>query len=153
MKLKLGESIILSNDIDESLKTFVSTIEKCASLLCLHQLKRSNCQIADTVAFSKKSGKAPWFNEDCADLRCSFYTCLDLYRGDKSNENRITMVQARSKYKTCIRKARLAYDKSELINKLNKLRYQNARDYWKLLESVSQSPKANIPLSTFERYF
>ena len=55
------------------------------------------------------------------------------------------MVQARSQYKTCLRKARVAYDKSET----DKLRYRNARDYWKLLKSASQSPKANIPLSTF----
>ena len=149
MKLKLEESIILSNDIDKSLNTFVSFIEKCASTLFLHQLKRSNCQIADTVELSKKCGNVPWFNEDCADLRCSFYTCLNLYRGDKSDENRIKIVQARSQYKTCIRKARLAYDKSEI----DKLRYQNGRDYWKLLKSALLSPKANIKLSTFERYF
>ena len=104
------------------------------------------------MELNKKSGNAPWFNEDCADLRCPFYTCLNLYRGDNSDENRINMVQARSQYKTRIRKARLAYDKSE-IDKLNKLRYQNALDYWKLLKGVSQRPKANIPLSTFERYF
>ena len=66
----------------------------------------------------------------------------------------INVVQAKSKYKTCLRKARLVYDKLE-TDKLNKLRYQspNARDYWKSLKSASQSPKANIPLSTFERYF
>ena len=62
------------------------------------------------------------------------------------------MVNARSQYKTCLRKSRLAYDKSE-TDKLYKLRCQNARDYWKSLKSASQSPKSNISLSTFERYF
>ena len=89
---------------------------------------------------------APWFNEDCAERRRIFYTCLNLYRGgggDKSNENRINMVNARSQYKTCLRKSRLLYDKSE-TDKLYKLCCQNARDYWK--SSASQSPKSNIPL-------
>ena len=71
---------------------------------------------------------------------------------DKSNENRIYMVNARSQYKTCLRKSRLAYDKFE-TDKLYKLRCQNTRDYRKLLKSASQSPKSNIPLSTFERFF
>ena len=62
------------------------------------------------------------------------------------------MVNARSQHKTCLRKSRLLYDKSE-TDKLYKLRCQNARDYWKLLKSASQSPKSNIPLSKFERYF
>ena len=61
------------------------------------------------------------------------------------------MVNTRSQYTTCLRKSRLAYDKSE-TDKLYRLRCQNARDYWKLLKSASQSPKSNIPLSTFERY-
>ena len=95
---------------------------------------------------------APWFNEDCAERRRIFYTCLNLYRGDKSNENRINMVNARSQCKTCLRKSRLAYDKSE-TDKLYILRCQNACDYWKLLKSASQNPRSNIPLSTFERYF
>lgn len=62
------------------------------------------------------------------------------------------MINARSRYKACLRKARYAYDKSE-TDRLNRLRYKNARDYWKLLKSASHSPKSNIPLSDFERYF
>ena len=62
------------------------------------------------------------------------------------------MVNAKSQYKTCLRKSRLAYDKSE-TDKLYKLRCQNARDDWKLLKNASQNPRSNIPLSTFERYF
>ena len=36
---------------------------------------------------------------------------------------------------------------------LNKLRYKNARDYWKLLKSASNAGRPNIPLTNFERYF
>ena len=49
------------------------------------------------------------------------------------------MVNARSQYKTCLRKSRLLYDKSE-TDKLYRLRCQNGRDYWKLLKSASQNP-------------
>ena len=46
----------------------------------------------------------------------------------------------------------MAYDESE-TDRLNKLRYKNAHDYWKLRKSASQSSKLNIQLSTFECYF
>ena len=82
----------------------------------------------------------------------SCYKCLNLLRGDKSDVNRQNMVHARSKYKSCMRNARLLYDKSE-SDKLNKLKYKNTHDYWKLLKRVSQSAKPNIQLSMFERYF
>ena len=41
MKLKLEESLF-SNDIDENRRTYVSTIEKCASSLFFQPLKKSN---------------------------------------------------------------------------------------------------------------
>ena len=152
MKSKLENSIILSNDIDETLNTFVSTIENCASPLFLHQLKRIDNQTNNSDDNGRNRSNAPWFTEECSDYRGTFYMCLDLYRGDKSAENRINLVNARSQYKTCLRRARLAYDKTE-TDRLNKLRYKNARDYWKLLKSASQSSKSNIPLSSIERYF
>jgi len=40
-----------------------------------------------------------------------------VYRHDSSDGNRINMVQKRSKYKVCVRKAKLNYDKYE-TNKL-----------------------------------
>ena len=62
------------------------------------------------------------------------------------------MVHARSKYKTSLRKARFYYDLRQ-TKTLNELRYKNARDYWKLLKSASKTGSANIPLTTFKRYF
>ena len=61
-------------------------------------------------------------------------------------------MHARSKYKTSLRNARFNYDKQQ-TEKLNKLRYKNARDYWKLLKSASNAGRPNIPLTSFERYF
>ena len=48
------------------------------------------------------------------------YKCLSLLRGDNSDVNRQNMVHARSKYKSCMRNAKLLYDKLE-TGKLNKL--------------------------------
>ena len=151
MRSKLLESITFSDTIDESVSIFVSTIEGCASPLFLRQLGAGSPQVSDAEGNFRKSN-APWFTEDCASRRYDFYKCLNLFRGDNSDENRQNMVHARSKYKTCLRNSRLLYDKSE-TDKLNKLRYTNARDYWKLLKRVSQNAKPNIQLSTFERYF
>ena len=43
------------------------------------------------------------------------------------------MVQARSEYKKVLRKSRYAHRKLE-TQKLEKARYENAKDYWKLLK-------------------
>ena len=128
MRLKLLESITFSDTIDESVSIFVSTIEDCASPLFLRQLGAGSPQVSDAEGNFRKNN-APWFTEDCVSRRYDFYKCLNLFRGDNSDENRQNMVHASSKYKTCLRNARLLYDKSE-TDKLNKLRYKNAHDYW-----------------------
>lgn len=150
MKYKLDESIIQSDSIDESLQLFVSTLENCAKPLFLKKLYTAKASDSPEIEYSKSN--APWFDDECYSKRVVFYRYLNLFRGYKSDENRINMVNARSNYKMSLRKARLRYDIAE-TNRLNKLRYKNARDYWKLLKSASQTCKTNIPLSTFERYF
>ena len=81
MKSKLEESVILSNDIDENLQTFVSIIVKCASPLFLQTLKKINSYQEGKSNTINNLRNAPWLNEDCAERRRIFYTCLNLYRG------------------------------------------------------------------------
>ena len=146
MKNDLEQSIILSDSIDENIRSFVTTAENCAKPLFQKNIyKNSFCRNDDR-------GNAHWFTDECLNNRRLFYRCLNLYRGNKNDENRVDMVRARSKYKTSLRKARLNYDIRQ-TNKLNELRYKNARDYWKLLKSAANTGRPNIPLTTFERYF
>ena len=149
MKIELEQSIIFSNTIDDSIRTFTSVVEKCAK-----PLFQKNIYIHEPLEDDSRvhTSNAPWFDNECADNRYLFYRHLNLFRGNKSEVNRINLVQARSKYKASLRKARYKYDVQQ-TEKLNKLRYKNARDYWKLLKSVSTSGRANIPLTEFERYF
>lgn len=150
MKVELEQSIILSDKIDEGIRTFASVIEDCAKPLFQKNIY-VNSSYGDNDQGLQKSN-APWFDEECADNRCLFYRHLNLFRGNRCEENRINLVQARSKYKSSLRKARFMYDKQQ-TEKLNKLLNKNARDYWKLLKSASNSGRANIPLTDFERYF
>ena len=87
MRSKLLESITFSDTIDESVSIFVSTIEGCASPLLLRQLGAGSPQVSDAEGNFRKSN-APWFTEDCASRRYDFYKCLNLFRGDNSDENR-----------------------------------------------------------------
>ena len=150
MKSELEQSIILSDSIDESIRTFVVTVENGAKPLFQKNIYVNDFCRGDGNGLQR--GHAPWFNDECSDHRTLFYRHLNLFRGNKSDENRVNLVHARSKYKTSLRNARFNYDK-EQTEKLNKLRYKNARDYWKLLKSAPNAGRPNIPLTSFERYF
>ena len=138
MKNDLEQSINLSHSIDESIRTFVNTVESCTKPLFQKNIYENS------ICGNGERGNAPWFTEECLTNPQMFYRYLNLYRGNKSDENRVNMVHARSKYKTSLRKARFNYELRQTI-KLNELRYKNARDYWKFLKSASKTGSANIP--------
>ena len=86
-----------------------------------------------------------WFNDESSDNRTLFYRHLNLFRGNKSDENRVNLVHARSEYMTSLRNARFHYDKQQ-TEKLNKLRYKNARDYLKLFKNAPNAGRPNVIL-------
>ena len=96
----------------------------------------------------------PWYNDDCKLKRNYFYSCLSNYRTNKQDDIcRENMVQARAEYKKVLRKSRYAYRKLE-TQKLEKARYENAKNYWKLLKKLcsSNAPK-NLTSQHFADYF
>ncbi len=95
---------------------------------------------------------SPWFDDNCAEKRHSFYDLLNIYRDNKSDRNRVNMVTARSDYKFTLRKARFEYDKSQ-TDKLNSARLNNAKEYWKLLKNSTRPCQPNSPMTDFMRYF
>ena len=77
-----------------------------------------------------------------------------IYRANKQNDVcRENMVQARSDYKKVLRKSRYDFRKTE-TQKLEKARYENAKNYWKLLKNLcpSNSPK-KLTSQHFADYF
>ena len=83
-----------------------------------------------------------------------FYSCLDMYRLDKNDINlRENMVGARSEYKRVLRKSRYDHRKSK-TQQLEESRFENAKNYWKLLKKLcpSNSPKT-LKSQHFANYF
>lgn len=63
------------------------------------------------------------------------------------------MVDARSEYKKCIRNAKYKSDKMQ-TEKLEKARYNNAKEYWKLLKGITTSRKSkSLSAEMFANYF
>ena len=85
-------------------------------------------------------------------MRNTFYKTLNMYRKSHSVENSIAHSHARSVYKTCIRKQRFMYDKTQ-TKQLEQARYKNAKQYWNMLKQTAGVNNANISLSVFEQYF
>ena len=75
---------------------------------------------------------------------------LNKYRENKTNNNRINMIQAQSDYKNVLRKARYEYDKQKTM-RLENARFKNAKLYWNLLKESAGVKSSDI--SAFEQYF
>jgi len=58
------------------------------------------------------------------------------------------MVNARSKYKRCIRKARIQYEKAQ-TDKLIKSRFKSAKLYWSMLKQTAGIKQTNIQINVF----
>jgi len=63
------------------------------------------------------------------------------------------MAQSITEYKSLIRNKRFQYDKRQ-TDKLNEVRYKNAKMYWNMLKEAHSGKKStNININDFERYF
>lgn len=145
-KIKLTDDNISAEGINSSINLIVEGIE-----LSSKPLFSKSCHTKQ-VEVSFIDNKQPWFDDDCRIKRNEFYYCLNIFRFDKSDVNRVNMVSARSIYKKTLRQARYRYDCKQ-TKKLNDLRYKNAKDYWKLLKSAANVSQPKISLNNFAAYF
>ena len=75
---------------------------------------------------------------------------FNIYRDEKSDENRLNVTAARSMYKIFIRKCRFEYDQLQTVN-LREDKLKNAKLYWKMLKSCAGISNNNIPSDTFKQ--
>jgi len=80
------------------------------------------------------------------------YRALNLYRRDRSENNRMNMVHRRSEYQDCIRKAKFMYNNSK-TNTLLLARHKNARLYWQMLKYSCGIKNNSISQHMIETYF
>lgn len=108
----------------------------------------------DLNEYSFNESKQPWFNDECKEKRNLFYTCLDNFRLNKNDSvSQASMVNARSEYKRVLRKCRYEYRKSQ-TEILEKSRFENAKDYWKLLKTMCPvSSSSKLKSHMFANYF
>ena len=76
-----------------------------------------------------------------------------MYGPYPSEENRQSIVESRSLYKTTIRKKKYAYDKNQ-TTKLENARLTNAKLYWKMVKNnTCKDNKQDISSRAFLNYF
>lgn len=161
--------LLQHDEFTDQLTTLNSDISTCSSINEVETCVTDFVRIIDTVAsplFKKKlhvgfdstsesfkyKTDAPWFTDLCHEKRFYFYEKLNKYRENKTNDNRVNMVKARSEYKTVLRKARYEYDKQKTL-RFENAKFKNAKLYWNLLKETAGVKPANIPLTVFEQYF
>ena len=134
-----------TNEIETCLSSFVEGIEK----VCIPLFSRKTNYNSDPPMSNGDSV----LDETTKDKRRTFYKSLNVYRKNKSEANKASMIQARSDYKRNVR----INNYKNMNNKTTKLmsaKYKNAKEYWKLLKegTTHKSPK-NISLDSFTNYF
>ena len=138
-------------DIDENVSCFLEVMGNVCDPLFAKKLKAHDSGAAQQNY--TKSSNNPWFDEECQIYRERFYTKLSIYRENKSDVNTKNMVNARSNFKTLIRKKRYMYDKAK-TEKLISTKYHNAKAYWRLLkQTANKNIKHSISSKHFADYF
>ena len=139
---------ITSSDDEMSLDTCINDLTNLFLDTSAPLFKKSIISNDENVVYPNQ----PWFNEECFTKKGIFHKMLNRYRNYPCAENRKLMVNARSSYKSCIRKCRFLYDKDETLKLLN-ARHDNAKLYWNMLKQKSGVVKSNITINNFESYF
>ncbi len=135
--------------IDKCVGKFTDILAKVADPL----FARYNCTSQCTHSRYKAQAKVPeWMCDNCHTLRDVFYSCLNDYRVLKTDDKRKSMTGARNNYVSHTRACRLRYAKTR-TNELLKSRFNNARDYWKLLKGSQSYSRTNVTKEQFHKYF
>ena len=132
--------------LNENLDVFYDVLSKVCDPLFKKKVKSND-------SIKSKNTDQPWYDDDCKSKRKDFYKNLNFYRNDKCEENRTSMTAARSRYKCAIRSNKFKYDKMR-TSKLERARFQNAKEYWKMLKGLTEnSTVKTLSADVFADYF
>jgi hypothetical protein len=109
-----ANNVKYASDIYECITAFSNIIDGIASPLFKKDIKHTLNADSDTSASHIVDCK--WYTQECFKLKNIFHKMLNVYRNNKSDFNRQNMVHARTKYKSCIRKCKMDYDRNEPAN-------------------------------------
>ena len=128
-----------AEDVDQMVKQFTHVIYKLSEPLfgktfhISNDIKPNNCQPA-------------WMTERCLELRTNYFHFLNVYMSLNTDESRINMVSARSKYTLMVRKAKIDFDR-EYTNRSTKNMNKNPQEFWKLLKTHKSNRTLNTQLA------
>lgn len=130
----------------------MSFIFQIVSFPIYKKSKQRNCSNTSAGGTLPNKNEQLWYIDESQEKKYCFLHMQGKYRELKTDENRINMVRARSKYKLLLRKCRYEYDR-EKTNKFVNAKNKNAKSYWNMIKELSHVKSADILLSSFEAYF
>ena len=136
-------------DIENNIDEFYDMLHNKCKPIFKNKSKVKTCNRANNI-----TGNKPWYDNECKRSKRDFNTHLNNFRKADSDQNRENLVQSRSYYKKLTRRKKYQYGIIQ-TEKLEKLRYKNAKEYWKLLKSSTNNnnKKPNISTQQFANYF
>ena len=77
------------------------------------------------------SKKAEWFDNECYVAKQNYVSALNKYNSCKSSSNRNEFCQLKVIYKRIVKRKKNIYE-HEKLKKIERLRHQKPKDFWKL---------------------
>ena len=127
-----------------------------AVILCTDAIRK----VADPLFLRPKyvnsrdiSSNGPvWADGNYIAAKKYFYRCIDRYKRHTSDENRKSMVQARSAFKSASSACRRTYERTQSSKLLNAT-VNNLKQYWKRLSGQSKRQKPLVTKDIFFNHF
>lgn len=131
------------NLITGTLLNAAKRVFKVTCVTCAAQKSQNNC---------KRNIKKPWFDTNCAEQRKLYRRAKNRYRQTKGLEELAAMKNANKAYKRQVKTSINKHKRSE-INKIRKLRSENPKEYWKILNDRKPNKDIKVTLGELTKHF
>ena len=146
IKREIQEGELTADKVNHGVNSFVSALTEIAEPLFL------KCSSSTYQGTEYRSEIPVWANDEYVSARCKYFEASNRHKSSPSSTNRVRLVEARKEFKHISRKCRKHFDNNE-TKKLLTAKFNNARDYWKLLKGTFQTSSPNISIEHFKNYF
>ena len=99
-----------------------------------------------------KNSTPEWMTVECLNLRTEFLICTNEYRARQSDESRLRMVAARSRYAAKVRQCKRNHD-AVATSKLQLYFTKDQKSFWKILRPKHRGYYAILDLQDYFKYF
>ena len=134
---------ITENSINEIVGDIDSLFESCS---------KASFGTKTVKKHNKYSNFKPWFNRGCINARNAYHKIRKLYNRYKTEYHKNNLKRISKHYKNTMSKNYKQF-KMELIEKLRRLKTNDPKQYWKIINTEKKTGRTNAPLNDLYSFY